>query len=41
PQVLHGWQIGWAREQAESFQAYLRKTKPEAVVDGAWPIKDD
>lgn len=41
PQVLHGWQIGWAREQAESFQTYLRKTKPEALVDGAWPIKDD
>ncbi len=40
PQVLHGWQIGWAREQAESFQAYLRKSKPDAVVDGAWPIKD-
>jgi len=40
PQVLHGWQIGWAREQAESFQTYLRKTKPEAVVDGAWPIME-
>ncbi|WP_313812626.1 3'-5' exonuclease [Glutamicibacter sp.] len=40
PQILHGWQIGWAREQAESFQSYLRKSKPEAVVDGAWPIKD-
>lgn len=40
PQVLHGWQIGWAKEQAESFQKYLRKTKPEAVVDGAWPIME-
>lgn len=40
PEILHGWQIGWAREQAEGFQAYLRKTKPDAVVDGAWPIKD-
>jgi len=40
PQVLHGWQIGWAREQAESFQTYLRKSKPDAIVDGAWPIKD-
>ncbi|MGQ3384279.1 3'-5' exonuclease [Glutamicibacter sp. TV12E] len=40
PQVLHGWQIGWAREQAESFQTYLRKTKPDAVVDGAWPIME-
>lgn len=40
PMVLHGWQIGWAKEQAESFQQYLRKTKPEAVVDGAWPIME-
>jgi len=40
PMVLHGWQIGWAKEQAESFQKYLRKTKPEAVVDGAWPITE-
>lgn len=41
PEELHGRQIHWAREQAESFQLYLRKTKPDAVVDGAWPIKDD
>lgn len=40
PEILHGWQIAWAREQAEGFQAYLRKTKPDAIVDGAWPIKD-
>ncbi|MCW4464359.1 3'-5' exonuclease [Glutamicibacter sp. MNS18] len=41
PAELHGQQIRWAREQAESFQQYLRKSKPNAVVDGAWPIKDD
>jgi len=41
PAELHGRQIRWAREQAESFQLYLRKSKPQAVVDGAWPIKDD
>ena len=40
PRKLHGWQIGWAREQAESFQAYLRKSNPQAVIDGSWPIKD-
>lgn len=40
PQDLHGWQIGWARDQAASFQEYLRKRDPQAVVDGAWPIKD-
>ncbi len=40
PHDLHGWQIGWARDQAASFQEYLRKRDPQAVVDGAWPIKD-
>lgn len=40
PAELHGQQIRWAREHAENFQQYLRRTKPEAVVDGAWPIKD-
>lgn len=41
PAELHGQQIQWARAQAESFQQYLRKSNPQAVVDGAWPIKDD
>ncbi|WP_431709705.1 3'-5' exonuclease [Glutamicibacter uratoxydans] len=40
PSELHGQQIRWAREQAQSFQDYLRKSNPQAVVDGAWPIKD-
>ncbi|GAB3619181.1 3'-5' exonuclease [Glutamicibacter endophyticus] len=40
PLALHGQQIAWAREQAASFQSYLRKRDPQAVVDGAWPIKD-
>lgn len=32
-------QAKWKREQAESFQAYLRREKdPDAVIDGNWPI---
>lgn len=39
--ALHDRQVGWALEQAESFQAYLRKSKGDdlIVIDGAWPIR--
>ena len=42
---LHEKQIGWAKEQAESLQAYFRSSKnkngadPTAVVNGEWPIQ--
>ncbi|WP_240694885.1 exonuclease domain-containing protein [Cryobacterium sp. SO1] len=38
---LHDRQVGWALEQAQSFQAYLRKSKGDdlIVIDGAWPIR--
>ncbi|GAB3530165.1 3'-5' exonuclease [Arthrobacter monumenti] len=35
---LHDAQIDWCREQAASFQEYLRRTKPEAVISGDWPV---
>lgn len=36
---LHYAQEHWAREQAASLQAHLRRTgKPDAVVDGRWPL---
>jgi DNA polymerase-3 subunit epsilon len=35
---LHAEQVGWAAEQAESLQEYFRRTRPDAVVDGAWPV---
>lgn len=38
PQQLHVWQIRWATEQAASFQEYLRKTDPHAVIDSEWPL---
>ncbi|MFJ3089097.1 3'-5' exonuclease [Streptomyces sp. NPDC086838] len=35
---LHTAQIGWAAEQAASLQAHFRQTRPDAVVEGAWPL---
>ncbi|MFI1203494.1 3'-5' exonuclease [Streptomyces sp. NPDC020883] len=35
---LHQAQVGWAIEQAASLQAHFRKTNPDAVVEGAWPV---
>lgn len=36
---LHQRQIGWAAQQAASFQEHLRKTDANAVVDGRWPLR--
>ncbi|WP_405673152.1 exonuclease domain-containing protein [Streptomyces sp. NBC_01530] len=38
PEQLHVWQIHWAAQQAASFQEYLRKTDPYAVIDSDWPL---
>jgi DNA polymerase-3 subunit epsilon len=35
---LHQLQVDWASTQATDFQAYLRKTKPAAVIEGDWPV---
>ncbi|MFF6781377.1 exonuclease domain-containing protein [Streptomyces sp. NPDC012510] len=35
---LHDQQEDWAAAQAASFQEYLRKKDPEAVVNGSWPL---
>ncbi|MER1996569.1 MAG: 3'-5' exonuclease [Arthrobacter sp.] len=37
--TLHARQLQWAAEQAASFQAYLRRRDPGAVIDGTWPVK--
>lgn len=34
---LHNFQVTWARRQAESFQEYLRRSDPAAVVESRWP----
>ncbi|APF39682.1 3'-5' exonuclease [Neomicrococcus aestuarii] len=39
PLLLHSNQIEWAADQAASFQEYLRRRDPSAVVDGEWPLK--
>lgn len=36
---LHALQVDWCAQQAENFQEWLRRTNPEAVVDGAWPLR--
>ncbi|CAM5621276.1 3'-5' exonuclease OS=Streptomyces aurantiogriseus OX=66870 GN=GCM10010251_92210 PE=4 SV=1 [Streptomyces aurantiogriseus] len=36
---LQDLQEDWAAAQAASFQAYLRKQNPDAVVDGSWPLR--
>lgn len=35
---LHAKQVIWAAEQAAGLQSYFRRTNPDAVVDGLWPI---
>lgn len=34
---LHSSQVTWAQRQAASFQQYLRRRDPSAVVEGQWP----
>jgi DNA polymerase III subunit epsilon len=37
---LHLRQVVWAREQAASFQDYMRRTKdPSFTADGDWPVR--
>ncbi|MEU0675432.1 exonuclease domain-containing protein [Streptomyces sp. NPDC006172] len=36
---LHARQIDLAAEQAAGLQAHFRKSDPNAVVDGAWPLR--
>lgn len=38
---LHAKQIIWAKEQAASYQAFLRRTRPDATVSGEWPVSDN
>ncbi|MEV5873091.1 3'-5' exonuclease [Streptomyces sp. NPDC052101] len=41
PADLHRRQIGWYAQWAADFQAFLRrKGDTEAVVDGAWPLRE-
>lgn len=35
---LHLAQVKWKAEQSASFQEYLRRRNPDAVIDGSWPL---
>lgn len=37
-EALYDQQKIWAAEQAASYQSYLRRTEPGAVIEGAWPV---
>lgn len=39
PAELHAMQVEWHKAWATGFQAHLRKTDPQAVVDGSWPLR--
>ncbi len=36
---LHALQVQWKAEQAASFQDYLRRKDPAAVINGDWPVQ--
>lgn len=36
---LHGLQVRWKAEQSASFQDYLRRKDPSAVINGDWPVQ--
>lgn len=40
PLKLHEAQIGWCARQAANFQQWLRRSNPDALVDGLWPLKE-
>jgi DNA polymerase-3 subunit epsilon len=35
---LHASLVVWAERQAASFEEYLRRTEPAAVIERAWPV---
>jgi DNA polymerase-3 subunit epsilon len=40
PLDLHDAQITWCERQAANFQEWLRRTNPDALVDGLWPLRE-
>ena len=38
--LLHSWQVHWRAQWAAGYEAHLRQSgKPDAVVDGSWPLR--
>lgn len=38
--VLHGWQVTWHERWRAGFEAYLRKSTPDATVERGWPVRE-
>lgn len=39
---LHAMQVGWCREQSDSLQDYMRRTRdPQFTASGSWPQRED
>jgi DNA polymerase-3 subunit epsilon len=37
--LLHTWQVRWRAQWAAGFEEHLRRSgKPDATVDGSWPV---
>ncbi|KUN02987.1 hypothetical protein AQI95_24865 [Streptomyces yokosukanensis] len=37
--LLHNWQVQWRAQWAAGYEEHLRKSgRPDAVVDGSWPL---
>lgn len=38
--LLHTWQVRWRAQWAAGFEEHLRRSgKPDATVDGSWPVR--
>jgi DNA polymerase-3 subunit epsilon len=36
---LHSLQIGWSVDQSTNFQEYMRRTQPDFIASGQWPVR--
>jgi DNA polymerase-3 subunit epsilon len=36
---LHSLQIGWSVDQSMNFQEYMRRTQPDFIASGQWPVR--
>lgn len=37
--ILHGWQVKWHEKWATNYQSFLRRSRPDAVVEQGWPVR--
>jgi DNA polymerase-3 subunit epsilon len=36
---LHSLQVGWSLDQSTNFQEYMRRTQPDFIASGQWPVR--